>query len=156
MKILLVSVLLSAGGTAAAIHKMDVAEAGKAQQAQQVLRWIAEANRRQDSGGYITGRVVPGHALSKAPGVQDLDWNAQAYDFFAADNPDSCIVAKATRKTEGPNGTTLNRYAKLGFCANQQGVVASLDEDGTCHLDCLVDSVSALSAGLPSFGTAAQ
>ena len=142
MKWILIAATLTAAYAAASLRNVDNEERAKADDARLIVTWIAEANRKAGVfGEYATGALGPNHPLSKAPGIQDIDWRIQSYDFFAASDLKSCIVASAKRKTTGPNGTTRSRYAKRGFCANQTGDIAPLDENGNCKLDCLVDAL---------------
>jgi len=137
MKWLMAMVLAGGGYSMASSYKVQSSEKIMAQEAQDLVAEIARINRnRGEAGELATGLIASNHILAQAPSLKEVDWQATGYDFFAADDVGSCIIARASRRTLGPASTNLPPYSKLGFCANRFGAVEAYDKDGICRLEC--------------------
>src|SRR5258706_16409674 len=95
-------------------HYIKTSEQSKADQAQALLAMIASDNRMRnlDHYAYAVGTVDNTSALVTEQYLKHMDWAALAYDFKGADDPASCVIARATRKTTGSRGTSSAVYSK--------------------------------------------
>lgn len=114
------------------------AERVKRDQAELIVKAIAAANHKRQAAGKtaVTGKVDDASSLVADGDIDAQEWDALPYRFSGAEKTkDACILAMASRRTDGPFAAAKDPYRQWGVCATAKGEVAAFV--GSCALDCL-------------------
>ncbi|MBI5201418.1 MAG: hypothetical protein HY925_07520 [Elusimicrobia bacterium] len=113
------------------------AERVKRDSAESIVDAIASANKKRILLGKpaVTGRVDDSSVLVAEGEIDGQEWDKLPYLFTGAEKPrEACILAAATRRSDGPAGSSQKPYDRWGVCSSAKGETAAFE--GGCPLDC--------------------
>lgn len=113
------------------------AEHVKRASAESIVEAVAAANKKRLEAGKpaITGPIDGGSPLVVDGDIEQQEWENLPYTFAGAEESrDACILALATRRTDGRWGTTKPPYNRWGVCATAKGDLEPFE--GACALNC--------------------